>query len=259
MGFTIRYSGTFSYVQTHWPTYLIGYGGGVAFILSALWVSFDQGWFAFVNLALAGSLILIYFFVASLWAAHKLYDGGDIIDAVFELGDLDPGQTMIYLDLGLRATGIALSRRLTTGRVIIVDIYNPQLAPARWLSRATQRAERQVDDPRIIWKGGSIDLFPLPDQTMPAVILIMSASEFWQEGDRMQLFEEIYRVLSPGGMLLMVERVRTSTNWMVLGPATLRMRNASYWRSAFERVGFKTTRESEQNDMLHFFRAERVL
>jgi ubiquinone/menaquinone biosynthesis C-methylase UbiE len=208
---------------------------------------------------LAGLLILIYFFVASLWAAHKLYDGDDIIDAVFELGGFDSGQTMIYLDLCLRSTGIALSRHLTTGRVIIIDIYNPQLAPARWLSRATQRAERQVDDPRIIWKTGSIDLLPLPDQTMPAVVLIMSASEFWQEGDRTHLFEEIHRVLSPGGMLLMVERVRTPTNWLVMGPAALRMRNASYWRSALARIGFETARESEQNDMLHFFRAERIL
>jgi ubiquinone/menaquinone biosynthesis C-methylase UbiE len=258
MGFTTRYSGTLSFIQTHWPTYLIGYGGGVVFIVSVIWVSFDQGWFAFVNLALAGLLILIYFFVASLWAAHKLYDGDDIVEAVFELGGLESGQTMIYLDLGLRSTGIALSRHLTTGRVIIIDIYNPQLAPARWLSRATQQAERQIDDPRVIWKGGSIDLLPLPDQTMPAVILIMSASEFWQEGDRMQLFEEIYRVLSPGGMLLMVERVRTPTNWLVMGAAALRIRKASYWRSALARVGFQTTRESEQNDMLHFFRAERI-
>jgi SAM-dependent methyltransferase len=256
MGFTNRYSGTFSTIHTHWPTYLIGYGGGVALLLSALWVSFDQGWFAFVNLAIAGLLILIYFFVASLWSAHRLFDSDDIIDAVFELGGFDSGQTMVYLDLGMRSTGIALSRHLTTGNVIIIDIYNPQLTPARWLSRATQQAERQVDDPRILWKSGSIDLLPLPDQTMPAAILIMSASEFWQEGDRMQLFEEIYRILSPGGMLIMVERVRTPTNWLVMGPAALRMRNAAYWRSALARVGFETTRESEQNDMLHLFRAE---
>lgn len=257
MVITTRYRATVSYIQTHWPTFLIGYGGGLVLLLIILLVSFDQGWFAFVNLAVAGLLIVNYFLIASLWATHKLYDGSDIIDTVFELGELDPGQTIIYIDLGLRSNGIALSRRLTTGRAIIIDVYNPQLTPARWLSRATQRAERPVDDPRIAWKGGSIDLLPLPDQTAPTALLIMSASEFWQEGDRLQLFEEIYRILYPRGVLLMVERVRTPTNWLVMGPAALRMQNASYWRSLLTRVGFKTTRETVRNDMLQFFLAEK--
>jgi SAM-dependent methyltransferase len=259
MGFTNRYSGTINYIQTHWPIYLFGYGGGIILFLIILLVSFKQGWFAFINLALAGLLVWVYFLAASLWSIHKLYDELDIIDLVFELGELDSGTDMVYIDLGLRITGIAISRRLTTGRVVVIDVYNPQLAPARWLSRATREAEHPVDDPRIIWKGGSIDLFPLPDGNVPAVLLIMTASEFWEEGDRQQLFKEIYRVLSPGGILLMVERVRTPTTWLVMGPAAQRIRKASYWRDTLTAIGFEVTGESEQVDMLRFFRAERTI
>lgn len=257
MGITTSYGDTLEYIKNRWPTYMLGYGGGITLALITLLVSLDQGWFGFVNIAFAGLLVFVYFFIASLWAVHKLYDGSEIIDLVFEVGECVPDQRVVYIDLGLKKNAVALSRRFTTGRVIVIDIYNPQLTPARWLSRATQRAEQPEEDPRIEWKGGSVDLLPLPDQSAPAVVLLMTASEFWQEGDRVLLFNEISRVITEDGSLLIVERVRTLTNWLVMGPAAIRMPNASYWRSLLARAGFTVTFEKGHHDMSRLFAAER--
>ncbi len=259
MGITNTYGETLEHIQTHWPAYLIGFGGGIILLLIAILVSFNQGWFGFVNLAFALLLVLVYFLIASLWAVHRIYDGDDLIDELINVGELKPGQNMIYVDLGLKTTAINLSRRLTTGRVIVIDVYNPQLAPARWLSRAAQRTKHPDEDPRIEWKGGSIDLLPLPDQSVSTVILVMSASEFWQEGDRLELIEEIFRIVAPEGFLLMVERVRTLTNLLVLGPAAFRMPTTAYWCGLLARVGFNITSEKIQYDMLQLLRAERIL
>jgi hypothetical protein len=257
MGITTSYGGTIEYIRNRRPTYLLGYGGGITLALIILFVSLDQGWFGFVNIAFAGLLVFVYFFIASLWAAHKLYDGSEIIDLLFEVGEWVPDQRVVYIDLGLKKNAVALSRRFTTGRVIVIDVYNPQLTPARWLSRATQRAEQPEEDPRIEWKGGSVDLLPLPDQGAPVVVLLMTASEFWQEGDRVLLLNEISRVITEEGSLLIVERVRTLTNWLVMGPAAIRMPNASYWRSLLIRAGFTVTLEKGHHDMLCLFAAER--
>jgi len=258
MEITNTHGETVEYIQTRWPAYLLGFGGGIILLLIAILVSFSQGWFGFVNLAFALLLVLVYFLIASLWAVHRIYDGHDLIDELFDMGELKPGQNMIYVDLGLKNTAIGLSRRLTTGQVIVVDVYNPQLAPARWLSRAAQRTKHPEEDPRIEWKGGSIDLLPLPDQSVSTVILVMSVSEFWQEGDRLELLEEVFRILAPGGFLLMVERVRTLTNLLVLGPAVFRMPTASYWHGLLARVGFNIKSEKTQYDMLQLLRAERT-
>lgn len=257
MGITTSYSGTLEYIRNRWPTFLLGYGGGITILLIILFASLDQGWFGFVNIAFAGLLVFFYFLIASLWAVHKLYDGSDIIDQVIEVGDLVPEQKVVYIDLGLKKTAVALSRQLTTGRVVVIDVYNPQLTPARWLSRATQRVEQPEEDPRIEWKGGSVDLLPLPDQSAPAVVMLMTASEFWQEGDRVHLLNEIFRVITDDGSLLIVERVRTLTNWLVMGPAALRIPNASYWRTLLAKAGFTITHEKGYHDMSCIFAAEK--
>ena len=257
MGITTSYSGTLEYIRNRWPTFMLGYGGCITILLITLFVSLDQGWLGFVNIALAGLLVFFYFLAASLWAVHKLYDGSDIIDHVIEVGELVPEQKVVYIDLGLKKAAVALSRQLTTGRVIVIDVYNPQLTPARWLSRATRRVEQPKVDPRIEWKGGSVDLLPLPDNSAPAVVMLMTASEFWQEGDRVHLLNEIFRVITEDGSLLIVERVRTLTNWLVLGPTAARIPGTSYWRDLLMHVGFTVTHEKAYHDMLCMFAAVR--
>ena len=257
MGITTSYGGTLEYIRNRWPTYLLGYGGCITLLIVILIVSLDQGWFGFVNIAFAGLLVFVYFFTASLWAVHKLYDGSEILDRVFEVGEWVADQKVVYIDLGLKKTAVAISRRFTTGRGIVIDVYNPQLTPARWLSRATQRAEQPDEDPRIEWRGGSVDLLPLPDQSVSAVVLMTIASEFWQEGDRLHLLNEISRVITEDGSLLIVERVRTLTNWLVMGPAAIRMPNTSYWHSLLAKTGFTVTLEKGHHDMMCLFAAER--
>ena len=257
MGITTSYQGTIRYIRTRWPTYLLGYGGGIALLLLLVLVSLDQGWFGFVNLAFAGLLMMLYFSLATLWAIHRLYDDFEIIDQLIELGEVYPDQRIIYIDLGLKSWAVALSRHLTTGRVIVIDVYNPQLAPARWLSRANRLSPQPEADPRLDWKGGSIDLLPLPDNSVPVIILNSIVSEFWQDGDREELLSEALRVLANNGLMLCVERVRTLTNWLVLGPGTLRYQKSSYWRNLLERRGFSVVSEKTLHDMLQLYRVER--
>jgi SAM-dependent methyltransferase len=256
MGFTTRYSGTFRFIQARWPTYLFGYGGGLLFCLVIMWISIQQGWFAFVNITLAGAIILLYFSGASLWAAHKLFDGSKIIDALFEVGRFSQDQTIVHIDQGLRSTGIALGERLSSGRVIVIDVYNPQMFPSRWLSRAAHQAARPLNEPRIIWKSGSIDLLPQPDQSVSAVALSLTVTELWQEGDRICLLEEIFRILSPTGVLVIAERIRTPTSWMTMGPAAIRLRSVSYWRQILADVGFHIEKELVCDDLLLIIRAK---
>lgn len=257
MDFTIRYRLTISHVRSQWPTYLLGYGGGILLLVAVIVVSLGQGWYSFVTLALVGLLVLAYFLVVSLWAYHALHDNHSIRDSLYELGELDPTMTVVDVNLGLREFPVALSRRFTTGKVVVLDVYNPLLAPNRDLARAHDTAERPVSDPRLSWRDGNINLLPLPDDSVPAVTLVQVASELWQEGDRLRLLEEVNRVLQPGGCLLIVERVQTPINLLVSGLAGLRLPPATYWLELTERSDFKIRQRKSIGDLILCLRVDK--
>lgn len=259
MDFTSRYARTLDHVRAQWPIYFLLYGAGSLALIVILVLSLSQQWYSFVILALAALLVLFYFLAVSLWSYHALYDNYGIRDALFELGKLNSQSTTVDINLGLRDFPAALSRRLTTGKVIAIDVYNPQLTPGRTLARAHNRAERPIPDPRLAWRDGSIGLLPLPDNSVQSVTLVQTASELWQEGDRLQLLREAQRILSPGGCLLLAERVRTPINLVIGGPAGLRRRPASYWLDLLQRCDFKPAGARSIRDLILCIRADKPL
>jgi ubiquinone/menaquinone biosynthesis C-methylase UbiE len=254
-----RYGGTLGYVKAHWPAYALGYGG--AFLAGAMIISVSAmlGWYGFITLSLAALLILVYFFIVSLWAAHRLYDDQVIPEMLVNLGGIGPEGSIVDINAGTRLTAIGLSRRLSTGRVIVIDVYNPQLTPGKALTRIHQRGEHYQSDPRISWHDGSIDLLPLPDGSAETVTLVETASQLWQQGDRDCLIQEIARVLAPGGRLLLAERVASPTNLLVMGPLALRLKSLEYWRKLLEAAALQVNRESHSRELIHCLRADKPL
>lgn len=254
-----KYEGIKRYVQARWPLYFIGYGGGLLLAVAAVLAGFLERLPAFIPLGLALILVVAYLAGSSLWAAHRLYDNSNIRDRLFDLGHLNPDNSFVYLDTGVRWLPISLSRRLTTGQIIVIDIYNPNLTPDAGLARARRQAFHPQPDPRLSWRDGDISLLPLPDDSVPAVILAEVASQFWQEGDREKLISEIYRILAPGGRLILAERVRTTTNLLTMGFDGLGLETAEYWRNLITQTGFRIRREESLEELIHFIRADKPL
>lgn len=253
-----RFRGTFGYLYAHWPAYLLAYAGVILSLL-VIGVSAQRGWPAFIPLALAFMLVLIYFLLASLWAAHQQYDpdGLQPHHVLFDMGHIQATDSFVYISLGLRQQAMSLCRRLTTGQIIVIDVYNPQWTASRALARWRSRMAPPPPDPRLTWRSGSVNLFPLPDKSVNAVIVCQVASEFWQHGDQLALLQEVYRILVPNGHILLAERVRTQTNWLLMGPAALNLPAVAYWRELLAAAGFRPRKEQELQGIVHCFRADR--
>ncbi len=257
MDFTSRFEHTLRQIRARWPSYVIAYGGGSLLLSAIIALSLSQGWYSFAILAVTALMILLYFLGASLWSYHALYDDTIIRDTLFELGHLTPRMTIVDINLGLLDFSAALSRRLTTGKVIAVDVYNPQLAPGSALARAHGLAESPRPDPRLSFRAGNINLLPLPDNSVQVVTMLQTVSELWQEGDRLTLLQEVNRILSPGGCLLLAERARTPLNMMVAGPAGLRYRPSSYWLDLLRTGDLKVGRTQSIRDLILCIRADK--
>ncbi len=253
------YRGTIQYIYGNWPAYLLTY----LWIVSAVFlmgISLQQGWLGFIPLTLAALLITVYFFLASLWSAHQQFDPGGLRPhhMLFNMGRIHPDETIAVIDLGLRTQAIELARRLLTGQVMVIDVYNPQWTTSRALVRWRSRLPEPPDDPRLTWHVGEFGLLPLPDQSVTAVILCQVLSEFWQEGDRLRLIQEAYRILKPNGRLLLAERTRTGTNWLISGPLALQLPTDQYWRDLITKAGFHLRTERDLQGVLHCYHAEKL-
>jgi len=227
--------------------------------LIVIGVSAQRGWLSFIPLATAVFITLAYFLVASLWAIHQLtgQNGLHPHHVLFDMGHIKAQETFVYIDLGIRHQAIALSRRLTTGKIMVLDVYNPQQTPHASLVRLRQRRPPLPQDPRLIWREGNIDLLPIPDKSVPAVMVCQTVIEFWQQGDHLQLLQEIYRILTPNGRLLLAEPVRTPTQWMVRGLMTLRLPPLAYWQNLLQQAGFRIRQEKDLQGLVTCFVAQK--
>ncbi len=253
-----RYNGTRHFIYAEWPLFA-GLYGGVVFALLVIGVSATQGWFSFIPMAAAVLLIFLFYLLATIWSAYQLYDNGGIQPhhVLFDMGSIQANETFVFIDLGYRRQAINLSRRLTTGRVIVLDIYNPQWTTNPALVRLRKRMPIPPPDPRISLRDASMDLIPLPDQSVSSVIMCQIASELWQRGDQIALFREIHRVLTPNGRLLLAERTRTQTNWLVMGPMALNLKRREDWQQLLQTAGFVVRRTQDLSGIISCFRADK--
>ncbi len=224
--------------------------------LLAMGFSATRGWFSFVLLGLVAFLLCAFFLVMNLWAVVKIYGRNGIRPhhVLFDLGRIQSHDEIVYIDLGRRQQPISLSRRLTTGHITVVDVYNPQ-----WITQKppTRQPSQPADDPRLTWIDGDIHLLPFPDGSVTHVMLCEVLSPFWQHGDRLILLEEIRRILRPKGQLLLAEKCRTMNYWLVDGPAASQIPPQTYWAELIHKTGFRIRKEVNRDGLITCWRVSK--
>jgi SAM-dependent methyltransferase len=257
-----RWRGTSNFIADRGPTFALAYGGLICCLL-LIGLSAIYGWLGYIPLALATLLIIGYFLVANVWAATQLFDrpGQQPIEVLLAMSHIAPGERVVCVDLGLRESAVAIAQQLTTGRVSVIDVYNPLWNSSAALQRGRLRVRSRptATDPRLEWLDGEIRLLPLPNGSVSAVFLDQILSEFWQPEDRQTLLKEVWRILSPSGRVLVSERVRSRANWLVLGPWGWQLPTADYWRELLKGSGLALRQEKELQGLIHCFRADKPL
>lgn len=253
-----RYQGAASYVYAQWPGYLLRYGGIILAFLMIV-AGLIIGWQMLVALGIVLLTAMFFLMLAALWTAHKLYDADTLQsdDLLFAMSQAQPTDKLANIDLGLRQQAIMLSRHLTTGKITVIDVYNPQLAAGASLARARLQAPSTKQDPRLAWFDGHINLLPMPDSSVTAVFMSQVLSEFGQHGDRQTLLREIRRILKPNGRLLLTEQTASWLNWLLVGTSSAKLQPAEYWRDLLLEAGFDIHRQENIQGLTNCFRADK--
>lgn len=120
----------------------------------------------------------------------------------------------------------------------ILDIYDSQTMTEPSIARARQL--QTSSEPSI---SSSVDKLPLDDNSVDTIFLIFAAHEVRQPERRLQLFQELYRSLRPGGYVLIVEHLRDWRNALAFGPGFMHFHNRSEWRRVSVQSGLKIQTE----------------
>ncbi len=263
-----RYDGLRQHIRAHWPPYFLTYGAIMGTLL-LIGFGLQKMLWSIVPLAMALLLLLVYFLGTAVWSAHLLHDDGGLVPhhELFDMGRLRSGDEFVYIGVGMPTVPRALAQRLTTGHVVVVDIYSPQWMRGRPLHRArahaakpirdTRISDLHVSDPRIKWQSGRLNLLPLPNESVNTVIVSQTAVELHQRGDQVLLFKEIRRILTENGRFLLAERSRSQTNWVVMGVTAVRLPVADYWRDLLVEAGFQLQSEKELRGLITCYRTHK--
>lgn len=246
-------------IYAQWPGYALTYAG-IILALVVLGMSANQGWWSYLPLSLAMVIILSYFLLGNIYVVSQVHGrtGLNPHHTLFDMGRLQPTDRLVFIDLGLRHRPVEIANRLTTGQVVVVDVYNPHWAAGQSLIRWRSRLPQTPNDPRLLWRNGSINLLPLPNASVTTVMMCQVLSEFWQRGDQLELLREVQRILSPDGRLLLAEPVRSQNTWLTLGPTAIKRKLPQYWRDLLLEAGFNIRADEGKGGLIHYFRADRL-
>ena len=131
----------------------------------------------------------------------KFLEWERILDSLHLRGD----EGVLYLGCGRGAVLTAVARRLTSGRVTGIDIWSKkdQSGNARDVTLRNVSLEGLAD--RVQIDTGDMRALPYPDATFDLVVSSLAIHNIPSKADRKQAIAEGYRVLKPGGRIVIAD------------------------------------------------------
>jgi len=141
---------------------------------------------------------------------------------------------------GLLTVGAA--RRLPTGRVVGVDVWQPGAISGNRRESVFENARIEQVSGQVEVKQGDARLLPFADETFDVVLSNFVVHDLKTRDQREAMMREVARVLKPGGKVALVDFIFTEdcvTDLAKYGVKSTRIRDGffSFWISAITNFG----------------------
>ena len=218
-------------VRFNWPFYA---GATLGVALAALVIGrmpVNTGVRVALYATIAASAIWI---VASLVASWIVYDRSPLMR--WEWIDRALGfrpDAWINIHAGLDESTMALRALFGRARWRVFDIFDPVEMTEPSIVRA-----RRLADNHVAAETADFRHLPVPTGTIDVALLLLSAHELRTDETRGALFDELRRVLGPGGRVVVAEHLRDCANFLAFGPGFLHFHSRRAWTRCFNRARF---------------------
>jgi SAM-dependent methyltransferase len=126
-------------------------------------------------------------------------------DQLVSMLALNGDEKVLDAGCGLGLLSIGIAKRLKTGKVTAVDVWNPQVLSGNSADLAQANAKAEAVADRIRFEDGDVRHFGYPAANFDVAVSCGILHFFDEETERDQAVRELYRVVKPGGKLLIFD------------------------------------------------------
>jgi ubiquinone/menaquinone biosynthesis C-methylase UbiE len=137
----------------------------------------------------------------------KFLEWEGILDRLRLRGD----ERVLDMGCGRGAVLTAVARRLTTGRITGVDIWNTRDQSGNARDVTVTNAAREGVADRVAIETGDMRALPFPDASFDLIVSSLAIHNIRGNADRAKAVAEGYRVLKPGGRIVIADIRALST------------------------------------------------
>jgi len=188
---------------------------------------------------------VVFWSIASLAASYYVYDRVEVTSWNWLPAALAfrPAR-WLNIHAGLDQSTETLRRLFPNANGAVCDIYEA----AEMTEPSIARARRETGAVR-----GSPDQLPFATGDRDCIFLLFAAHEIRSAARRAAFFQEVARVLAPGGWVFLVEHLRDAPNFIAFGPGFLHFHSRAAWLRAAMSADLEPGREGSLTPFVHWF------
>lgn len=142
------------------------------------------------------------------------------------------------INAGFDETSNLLKDKFANSELIVFDFYDPNKHTEISIKRA-----RKVYPPYPNTQQVTTDHLPLDDNSTEKVFAILSAHEIRSDKERNYFFQELHRVLSPTGQIIVTEHLRDTVNFLAYNLGAIHFYSKQKWLQTFHASGLIVAEE----------------
>ena len=160
-----------------------------------------------------------------------------------EILGLQGDEKVLDVGCGLGRMTIGVAKHLNTGEVIGIDIWDKMEIPGNSPERAYANAQIEGVLDRVEFETGNVLSIPFADNLFDVVTSSSVINNLHGDSEKTRAFEEIFRVLRPGGKFLLLEPLRDLWGFLTFTPLGVWMLlTKDRWIALLEKTGFVNLR-----------------
>ena len=240
------FDGVLQIVRYNWSLYVAAILGAVIVVGFVVVVHPPT---VLADLLMLGAIAALFWLTLSLAVSHYVYDRSDLYHWEWIRDRVAPTtRCVVNVHAGLDETSLALHDMYPAAEVTILDIYDPTEMPEPSIARARREARSPLASVKADFRR-----LPLETASADLVTAIFVAHELRHAASKEAFFREAWRVLPPGGRLLLVEHLRDGWNLAAFGPGAFHFFPRHEWLRVAGATGFQLGEEFSRTVFVRAF------
>jgi ubiquinone/menaquinone biosynthesis C-methylase UbiE len=228
------FQGVWNIIRFNWHYYLLSVG------FVALIFLFRNNFNS--TFRVAANVLVIAIFCSTLFSlivSFYIYDLSDLYKFSWlnNLKQCDK-ENIININAGFDETSNLLKSKFENSELFVVDFYDRTKHTEISIRRA-RKAYFPFPNTRQI----STSYLPVEDNSADKVFSILSAHEIRNDEERVTFFQEINRVLSASGQIIVTEHLRDTVNFLAYNIGFFHFYSKPSWLKTFHLSGLKVAKE----------------